>query len=210
MMMKHWTLAGVAALLVWPAWDAEQVSSNPLVNADFRCPTQNNDAPAGWSLYAGGGRQQQLQVVALDGGGSQAVLLADGDAAGEIGLRQAVPAQEGLTYEACVEVRGVAEASSQGANIQLRFLPSNRLFQESLETSETEPFVRVAVRGTAPPGTTKAVVYLYSHREPTPKLLLRQPRLISGDRQTLRPVLHAAGSEGSVGRSADTVGHESG
>ncbi len=170
----------VAALLAWPAWGAEEISSNLLVNADFGGPTQKNDEPAGWSLYAGGGKQQQLRVVALDGDAGQAVLLADGDAAGEIGLRQAVPAQEGLTYEASVEVRGVAEASSQGAHIQLRFLPSNRLFQESLETSGTEQFVRVAVRGTAPPVTTQAVVYLYTHREPTPVLLLRQPRLISG------------------------------
>jgi hypothetical protein len=104
----------VAALLVWSAWGAEEISSNLLVNADFRGPTQKNDEPAGWSLYAGGGKQQQLRVVALDGDSGQAVLLADGDAAGGIGLRQAVPAQEGLTYEASMEVRGVAEASSQG------------------------------------------------------------------------------------------------
>ena len=93
-----------------------------------------------------------------------------------------MPAQGGLTYEASVEVRRAEDASAHGAYLQLRFLPSNQYVQSSLETETGagDTFERVAVRGTAPPDTKRATVYLYTHRTPTPKLLLRSARLVSG------------------------------
>ncbi len=157
-----------------------EVSEDLLVNGSFSQGSGKRGLPAGWSLYGGWGKGQEIKLLEPDRDGQHAVLLADGDAGAEIGLVQKVPAKGGLTYEASVEVQAVKEARSYGSHLQLRFLPSNRFFQVPLAARTTERFLRVSVKGTAPAGTKQAMMYLYTHKAPTPKVLLRNARLVSG------------------------------
>ena len=134
--------------------------------------------PIGWYLYAGAGHDQQIARAETDKG--PAMLLADGDTTAEIGISQATAAQPNLNYEA-------SAAAADGAFLQLRFLPSQKWFQVSLATSSEDDFETISVAGVAPADTTRAVIYLYSHAETTPRLLLRNARLVAGGKPTYAP-----------------------
>ncbi|MGD8499391.1 MAG: hypothetical protein PVJ86_02015 [Phycisphaerales bacterium] len=156
------------------------VSENLLRNPSFEQGTKESGLPVGWSLYAGGGTNQHIKLVKLDGPTKMVVLIEDGDASAEIGLMQTCPVKPGLTYEASVETRTLKGASSHGAYLQLRFLPSNKYVQTSLARGSTRTFEKVSVKATAPPNAESARVYLYTHRGPTPRLLLRNIMLVPG------------------------------
>jgi len=156
------------------------ISENLLRNPSFKQGTNENGLPIGWSLYGGRGTNQYVKLVELDGSAQMVVLIDDGDASAEIGLMQTCPVKPGLTYEASVETRVLKGASSQGAYLQLRFLPSDKYVQASLANGSTKTFEKVSVKATAPPNTESARIYLYTHRDPTPRLLLRNIMLVSG------------------------------
>jgi hypothetical protein len=164
------------------------VSENLLRNPSFEQGMNENGLPVGWSLYGGRGTNQHIKLVKLDGSAQMVVLIDDGDASAEIGLMQTCPVKPGLTYEVSVETRALKGASSHGAYLQLRFsqgghlsvLPSNKYVQTSLARGSTKTFEKVSVKATAPPNTESARVYLYTHRSPTPRLLLRNIMLVSG------------------------------
>ncbi len=173
---------GVAILLGFAltAPGRGEVSKNLLVNGSFEEWASDQALPTGWSRYAGGGKDQQIKRMDLGEDGGRAVLLADGDTTAEIGLVQTRPASPGLTYEASVEIRAVKGARTHGAHLQLRFVPSGQFGQVSFVSKDAAKFQRVAVKKTAPAGTKQAVMYLYTHRAPTPKVLLRNASLVSG------------------------------
>ncbi|MHC4085090.1 MAG: hypothetical protein ACYSU3_14875 [Planctomycetota bacterium] len=156
------------------------VSENLLRNPSFEQGMNENGLPVGWSLYGGRGTNQHIKLVELDGSAQMVALIDDGDASAEIGLMQTCPVKPGLTYEASVETRALKGASSHGAYLQLRFLPSNEYVQTSLAPGSTKMFVKVSIKATTPPNTESARVYLYTHRSPTPRLLLRNIMLVSG------------------------------
>jgi outer membrane protein assembly factor BamB len=139
-----------------------------------------NGLPLGWSLYGGKGTNQHIKLIELDENARKVILIDDGDANSEIGLMQTRPVKPGLTYEASVETRAFETASAHGAYLQLRFLPSQKYVQTSLAGDSTKTFEKVSVKATAPPDTKSARIYLYTHRSPTPKVLLRNVVLISG------------------------------
>jgi len=163
-----------------PAFGRTIVSENLLRNPSFREGVNENGLPIGWSLYGGRRTNQHIRLVHLDGSAQIAVRIEDGDASAEIGLMQTLPVKPDLTYEASVEIRAIEGATSHGAYLQLRFLPSNKYVQTSLARGSTKTFEKVSVKATAPPNTESARVYLYTHRSPTPRLLLRNIMLVSG------------------------------
>lgn len=156
------------------------VSENLLRNASFEQGTGENGFPLGWSLYGGIGTNQHIKLVEADENAQTVILIEDGDVSAEIGLMQTCPVKPGLTYEASVETRALKGSSPHGAYLQLRFLPSQKYVQTSLAGDSTKMFEKVSVKATAPPDTESARVYLYTHRSPTPKLLLRNVMLVSG------------------------------
>lgn len=156
-----------------------ELTDIPLKNPSFKEGTNDKGFPVGWSLYSGNGPNQSIKVIDL-GKGEQAALLEDGDPNSEIGLTQAVPVKPNETYEARVKVRGVEGSSANGAHLQLRFLPSNELFQVSFGGEDPDKFTEFSIRGTAPADTTTAVLYIYSHRDPTPKFQFTDVQLLSG------------------------------
>jgi hypothetical protein len=156
------------------------ISENLLRNPSFKKGVNENGLPIGWSLYGGRGTNQHVKLVEPDGSAQTVILIDDGDSSAEIGLMQTCPVKPGLTYEASVETRALKGASSHGAYLQLRFLPSDKYVQTSLAPGSTRTFEKVSVKATAPPNTESARVYLYTHRDPTPRLLLRNIMLVSG------------------------------
>jgi len=157
-----------------------EVSENLLRNPSFEEGTGPTGVPTGWSLYAGNGRDQHLRLVELADTGRVALLIEDNDPGAEIGVSQTVPAQPHLTYEASARVRAVEGFTSGGCYLQLRFLPSHQFAQTSLAASSFQDFETVSVRATAPPDTQQAMIYLYTHRDPTPHLIVDSVRLVAG------------------------------
>ncbi len=137
-------------------------------------------APKGWRPY--GGRSARLKVAAAAEAcdGRRALLLYDDDPAGEVGVYADIPVKAGECYRASVMVRRVKGAPSAGAYLQMRFLPSNRLHQAGLYARPGAGFQRVSVTGVAPPGTRWMRLYLYTHKEPTPKVIVDDVRVVAG------------------------------
>jgi len=156
----------------------KEVFRVPLQNPSFAEGVDDRGIPRAWSRYGGSGREQRLAVV--DAAEGKALLIADGDPAAEIGVTQSVALEGGETYRVTVKVKAVEGASAGGAYLQFRFLPSNEFVQRGLVAESTGEFSEVAVKGTAPAGTTRGVIYLYTHRDPTPKLLVTDVRLEGG------------------------------
>lgn len=151
----------------------------PLENSSFAKGVDKNGVPAGWSRYGGGGHEQEIKVVDLPGNG-RALLLADGDPRTEIGVVQTFRLKGGQTYQVSAKVLAVQGATSGGAYLQFRFLPSQHMVQTGLRARSVDSFSEVSATATAPPGTTHGMIYLYTHREPTPKLLVADVRVLGG------------------------------
>ena len=150
----------------------------PLANSSFDGAVSDKGIPSHWSQYGGGGENQKLEVTEIDG--EPALLIADGCRKTEIGVSRKFPLKGGETYQVTANVRGVQGASTSGAYLQFRFLPSNTYVQRTLHARSTSKFSEVSVRGTAPPDTTHGVIYLYSHRDPIPQVLVAGVELKGG------------------------------
>ena len=168
-----------AALLAATPARPQETFDVPLRNASFVQGADPQGIPLGWSRYGGGGKEQELRLVDLPGG-AKGLLIADGDPAAEVGVVQTFDLKGGETYQASVKVRAVEGASPAGAYLQFRFLPSQHYAQKGLSAASVSEFSEVAVKATAPPGTTKAMLYLYTHRDPKPKLLVADVKVVGG------------------------------
>jgi len=163
------------------------ISENLLQNPSFEEGVDAKGVPKGWSLYGGGGKDQRLMLVDTADTGTKALQIEDGDPGTEVGITQTVPATPGLTYQATARVRAVQGASPWGAYLQLRFLPSGKFEQVGLLAKSYAAFTPVSVKATAPEGTKQAMIYLYTHRAPTPTLLIDSVELVSGVAPSLPP-----------------------
>lgn len=172
----------VAALLVLQAI-AQASDQNlfevPLENGAFAKGVDGRGVPLGWSKYGGGGKDQELRVVDVPDGG-KSLLIVDGDPAVEIGVCQAFKLKGGETYQVTAKVRAMEGASPAGAYLQFRFLPSQEMVQAGLAAESARHYCEVAVKATAPPDTTQGVIYLYTHRDPTPRVLVTDVRVVGG------------------------------
>ncbi len=155
-----------------------------LKNSSFTEGVDQNGIPNGWSRYGRPGKNQELSIV-TDSDGRKALRIADGSSASEIGVVQSVALKGEVTYQISAEVKAIKGASTDGAYLQLRFLPSNQLVQTSLGAAYSvdvaaNMFSEVSVQGTAPSGTTTGVIYLYTHAAPTPRVLVTDVKLVGG------------------------------
>ncbi|NUQ64449.1 MAG: hypothetical protein HUU20_18440, partial [Pirellulales bacterium] len=158
--------------------DKPQPFNVPLQNPSFDKGADAGGAPLGWSRYGGGGKDQELKIVDVPGG--KALSIRDGDPAAEVGVVQTLDLKGGETYEVTAKVRAVEGATTGGAYLQFRFLPSGEYVQTNLSGKSRSTFSEVALRGTAPPDTKQAMIYLYTHRDPTPTLLVTDVKLVGG------------------------------
>jgi len=174
-------LVSVAAIVLLPLASAraEETFEVAIENPSFTRGVDDRGVPLRWSRYGAGGTNQELKIVDVPGGG-KALLIADGDATAETGVVQVVGLKGGETYRVTAKVRAVEGASTAGAYLQLRFLPSHQLVQTGLSARSAQRFSDISLKGTAPAGTTQGMIYLYTHGEPTPKLLVTDVRLVGG------------------------------
>jgi hypothetical protein len=150
-----------------------QAPQNLLKNGEFTA--LENGVPSGWSFYG----KKEAGALSIE---NNALRLEDNSSEGEIGITQTVPAESGKMYGVRAVIRELAPGSTQGAFLQLRFLPSQKfeqigLVQESADEWQDGAWSSFVVSGVAPAGTTSAQVYLYSHAQPTPKMLVQKVEL---------------------------------
>jgi hypothetical protein len=150
-----------------------QEPQNLLKGAEFG--RLENGAPVGWTFYG----KKDAGTLSIENG---ALRLEDNSKAAEIGITQTVPAEGGKTYGVRAVIKELAPGSTAGAFLQLRFLPSNKFQQIGLSAEEADEWnagdwSSSVVSGVAPAGTTSAQVYLYSHAETTPQLLVQKVEL---------------------------------
>lgn len=160
-----------------------------LTNGSFAEWAAGARVPAGWQAYGGGGEEQSLTPARPVFGEGPALLLQDGDPDRELGLSQDFPAEPEETYEVRVRVAALPERPAP-ANVylQLRFLPSNQFSQISLATNATDRFEELAVYGKSPAGTTRARIYLYTHRGETTSIQLADVRVQAGVEMPKEPL----------------------
>ncbi len=154
-----------------------EAPENLLTNPNFDGAVSTHGVPAGWQLYAGVDETRKLSVVIADE--EKALLIEDNDTGQEVGVYQRIAAKGGLAYQATAIIKKFKEKPSGGIYMQLRFLPSNKYHQVSLH-SAGQGNRKVSVKGLAPQGTTRATLYLYTHRSPTPSLFISRVELVSG------------------------------
>jgi len=171
--------AALFVLLAMAQASGQDLFEVPLENGAFTKGVDDRGVPRGWAQYGGGGKDQELHVVNGPDGG-KALLIADGDPAVEIGVSQAFKLKGGETYEVTAKVRAVDDASPAGAYLQFRFLPSQEMVQTGLAAESAKHFSEVSVKATAPPDTTQGVIYLYTHRDPIPRVLVTDVRVVGG------------------------------
>ncbi|NSW56073.1 MAG: VCBS repeat-containing protein [Armatimonadetes bacterium] len=174
----HLLWTAIAVLAVTPI--SAQVSENLLENGSFDDGTSEDGVPLGWSLYMARDDNRDIRLVEMPHEGRFAVLIYDNDPGQEIGIVQTIPARGGECYEASVMVRGYEGASSAGSYLQLRFLPSDQFHQVPLVVQSSESYSRIAVKAVAPEGTKQARLYLYTHRDPAPKVMVDSVAIVSG------------------------------
>ncbi|MDH7569356.1 MAG: hypothetical protein QHJ73_07195, partial [Armatimonadota bacterium] len=162
-------------------------SPNLLQNPNFAAGSPGSSVPPGWRPYGGGASGVRVALVPTAARG-HALLLEDDSTALEIGVSQTVPATPGETYQASAWVRPVEGFSTSGAYLQLRFQPGDRYVQTALTARSPSAAEEVSVRATAPPEARTATVYLYTHREPTPHVLVERVALVSGVPPPLSPL----------------------
>ncbi len=178
---RHRTLViSLSILTVLSNVCSAAVSKNLLKNPSFEEGTGKKGLPIGWRRYSGRGENLKLSIVKSADTGKNAVLIYDGNRNQETGLSQTVQGKGGLTYEASVKVRAMPGSSGSGSDLQMRFLPSNKYVQITLNTNGGQTFNRVSVRGTAPAGTNKIRIYLYTQRTSTPRVIVDTVSLVSG------------------------------
>jgi len=174
----------LGALMLMTAGHAQdELTENLFANPSFEeglTERQPFGVPIGWTLYNGDGEDSGLELSDDASEGGHALVIRDGDTTKEIGISQEVEAEGGIAYEASAMVKALRQGGGAGAHIQLRFAPSDEYRQVGLEGARTDEFTRISVVGLAPEDTTSIRVYYYTHRGPTPHLLLDDVRLIGG------------------------------
>ncbi|HPG65751.1 MAG TPA: VCBS repeat-containing protein [Candidatus Hydrogenedentes bacterium] len=163
-------VGGILAMTLVVAGDEVNLIRNPR----FDEGVQASGIPVGWEVYGGLDAQRHITVVNLDG--TPAAHIDDASPSAEVGLTQLVEAGPGL-YVARVSVRAAADATACGAHLQMRFMPSGEFVQTSFSAEIAEEFTEVMAGGEAPEGTTHIRLYLYTHRDPTPRICVTDVNL---------------------------------
>lgn len=152
-----------------------------LVNGSFADWPVGAKVPTGWQFYGGGGAEQFLAPARPAFADGTALMLQDADPGREIGLSQDFAAEPEDTYEVRVQVAALPDCPApSNVYLQLRFLPSNQLFQIDLRTTGTDKFEELAVYGKSPAGTKSARIYLYTHKGEGTTILLTDVRVRGG------------------------------
>ena len=117
------TIAAIGASSMLPAND------NIIQNGSF---DNISKLPAdGWSQYYGTKGDVKMEFVSIDG--NRVVNLLDNDSKNSIGLQHSLKFTPNSMYAASVKVRSLNKSLNGGAFMQIRLLPSKKIFQIELK-----------------------------------------------------------------------------
>ncbi len=177
-------LTAVAATASSPARQGSQLPATanslqtfpvPIANGSFDQGVDADGVPLGWQRYAG----SPDATLAIAPGG-QGLILDDRDTGAEIGVVQTFALAPSVAYKVDVMARGFRDRSPDGAYVQLRFLPSQEYAQVGLSKVSFDELEWISMRAVAPEDTTSARLYLYTHRQPTPKVVVSEVVVTGG------------------------------
>lgn len=155
-------------------------TANLLKNPSFEDGLTKAGVPVGWALYGALTDLRKLTETDQVHDGGKALILHDDDPAQELGIVQSVPAEGGKVYRAQVWIHGLPDSLAVGAHLQMRFLPSNEFHQVGFPPSRDDRWRLIKTTGLAPEGTKSITIYLYSHRDPKPRVILDEVSLVGG------------------------------
>jgi len=135
--------------------------------------------PQGWKLYGQLHESNTITVVDADNPEERALHIVDGiiidrGLVGQIGLTQNVPAQPNQAYRVSALVKALPGVSTDGAFLQLRFMPSGKLQDLPLANLSADKWQEVSIEGVSPADTKSISVYIWTGAKKSPQILLRQ------------------------------------
>ena len=178
-------IATAVALLLIAGRAQAQPAQVMLANPSFEEGAGENGVPIGWSLYGSAGQDRAVGIAELDDG--HALLLSDADPTAEIGVSQDFPVEGGVAYRVAVSVRRVGDESPAGAYLQFRFLPGDDYRQTGLAAESADASNEIELFAVAPEGATTGRVYLYTHADPTPKVMVNAVTVEAGAEMPVFP-----------------------
>lgn len=139
--------------------------------------------PAGWIVYGQIGKGGGITVVDRDDPLKRGLLVVDNvkinrGAEGETGLWQTLKGVPGF-YRLVAQIKAVPGVSTEGAFLQLRFVPSNEFIQVPVDVTDTGTYMEVSAAAEAPAGTTDITVYLYTQAWAAPQFVVRSLELFA-------------------------------
>ncbi len=181
-----------------PASAQENLLSNPGFEE-----VGDDGLPVGWARYGGGVPESVLEMTEDAHSGERAVRLLDTgpeerDQRYAIGVTQNVPIEGGKAYILSVWAKAIARNHDQAMNLQLRFMPGNRLTNVPVTPPIGGDWERAVVAGQAPEDATSATIYIYTQHYWTSETLIDDASLIVVDRETFGPRFPLA-AHGSMG-----------
>ncbi|MCK5802212.1 MAG: hypothetical protein KAI66_05240, partial [Lentisphaeria bacterium] len=181
----------VLCLTLAVSWAGEAPTEILLKNPGFEEGTGPDGVPVGWLGYlspAGADPGVELRIVPSAPGQGKALLIRDDHPDKEIGIRQTVKVKPNTWYEVSVDVRADHGAMADGSHLLLEFGPTYKLDRAYLTTEEDKTYTRFRAIGKSPPDATRATIVLYTHRLPTPRLVLDNVKLIENAPPPLAPI----------------------
>lgn len=163
--------AAIALTLVVITGVLAQPAEVELANPSFEEGTAENGIPIGWAPYGTPAGDSSVSVRELPDG-TRALLLQDTSPAGEVGVYQDFPVEAGVGYRVTASVLRVDDESPGGSWLQFRFLPGDSYRQVGLAAQSPDEPNDIAIFSVAPEGATTGRIYLYTHAEPTPKVMV--------------------------------------
>lgn len=177
-------------------------AQNLLVNPGFE-EVGEEGRPVGWGRYGGGVPESVLEITDDAHSGERALRLLDTgpeerDNRYAIGVTQDVPAEGGRIYLLSVWAKALARNHDQAMNLQLRFLPGDKLTNIALAPPIGGDWQQFSIAAEAPEGTTTARVYIYTMHFWTSETLIDDAALevVSRERYGARFPLMSLGSRG--------------
>lgn len=182
--MKLFRIGRWAAALIAVGLNLNIAAGNDISikNGDFEGGSNKNSTPLNWKEYGKTilppNENYCYSVIKADGKQNHALFMLDNNEQEETGITFTVHAREKLQYTLNLEAKTSREDKSNGAFMQIRFLPSNKFIYCPIEPG-LDKYKLNELSGSAPAGTTAVAVYLYTHRKAKPEIIIDNLQLSS-------------------------------
>jgi hypothetical protein len=138
--------------------------------------------PSEWRYYGHRASNIWVKVKQDDKTLANYVEINDDNSKLTVGIRQAIksisPRHDYFVTVSCKGLIDKYNKANKGLFLQLRFLPSKKKYQASIDTSNKDKFKSFSLKGLAPEGSKSAEVYIYSTTKNHSSVLIEQVSMI--------------------------------